>query len=81
MGWSPTVAHASGSERFVLFPWLMLLLALHSVALLLSFPCFSVFVRGNASASAYSSFRVFPCSSVASLMLMLILNSVANASA
>ena len=51
MGWSPTVAHASGSERFVLFPWLI-------------------------SASAYSSFRVIPCSSVA--MLMLGFPSVAN---
>ena len=60
-----TVAYVSGSESSVLFPWLILLLALLSVSLLLSFPCFSVFVRGNASASAYSSFRVFPCSSVA----------------
>ena len=37
-----TVAHASGSERGVLFSWQMLLLGLHSVSLLLSFPCFSV---------------------------------------
>ena len=37
MGWSPTVAHASGSERCVLL----------SVSLLLSFPCFSVKFRVN----------------------------------
>ena len=43
-----TVAHASGSESSVLFPWLMLLL--------LSFPCHSV-ANAFASASAYSSFR------------------------
>ena len=28
-------------------------------------PCFPVLIRGYSSASAYSSFRVFPCSSVA----------------
>ena len=33
-----TVAHASGSERGVLFSWQMLPLGLHSVSLLLSFP-------------------------------------------
>ena len=51
---SATVAHASGSERCVCFvsvffrvnPWQMLLLILFSVSLLLSFQCFSVFVRG-----------------------------------
>ena len=47
-----TVAHASGSESSVLFPWLMLPLGLHSVSLLLSFPCNSV-----ANASACSFFR------------------------
>jgi hypothetical protein len=40
------------------------------------FPCFSVFVRGYAS--AYSSFRVFPCSSVANLLLLFGLPSVAQ---
>ena len=40
-----TVAYASGSERSVLFPWLFLLLP--SVSLLLSFPCFSVLIRGK----------------------------------
>ena len=46
---SATVAHASGSEGCVFLPWLLLLLSLHSVPLLLSFPCNSV-----ANASVYS---------------------------
>ena len=50
-----TVAHASGSERCAFIPWLMLLLILHSVSLLLSFPCNSVFVHGYAS--SWLSFR------------------------
>ena len=50
-----SVAYASGSERCVLL----------SVSLLLSFPCFSVSFRGNAS--ALFSFRV---------LLLLVLISV-----
>ena len=57
------------SVKFRVNPWLILILLLPSV----SFPCKSV---ANSSASAYSSFREIPCSSVASLMLNL--NSVAN---
>ena len=47
-GMSTTVAHASGSERFVLFPWLCF-------CLFREIPCSSV---ANSSASAYSYFRV-----------------------
>ena len=66
-----TVAHASGSESSVFLPCLMLLLILLiSVALLLSFPCFSVLIRGK-----------FFCFCFVFLpWQMLILNSVAHAS-
>jgi len=48
-----TVAHASGSERYVFFPSLIFCFCLFR-----EIPCSSV-------ANAYSSFRVFPCFSVA----------------
>ena len=84
---------ASAYSSFRVNPWQMLLhllssvllhllssVLLHllsSVSLLLSFPYNSVLIRGYVSAC--SSFRVFPCSSVA--MLLLGFPSVANASA
>ena len=64
-----TVAHASDSERCVFLPWLLLLLILPSVSMLLSFPCFSVLIRGK-----------FFCFCFVFLpWQMLILNSVAHA--
>ena len=74
MGWSPTVAHASGSERFVLFPWLISASAYSSFR---EIPCPSV-------ANAYSSFRVIPCHSVSfrgKCLFFIPCHSVANASA
>ena len=70
MGWSLTVANASGSERCVFLPWLILLLILPSVA----------------NSSAYSSFRVyasvfsvfFRVNPWQILLLGLLLPSVAN---
>jgi hypothetical protein len=52
-----TVAHASGSERYIFLPW-----PNSASAYFREIPCSSV---ANASAYSWSYFRVIPCSSVA----------------
>jgi energy-coupling factor transporter transmembrane protein EcfT len=80
MGWSLTVAHASGSESSVLFPWLILLL----ISVKFRVNPWLMFLLGllllsvaNASASAASYFRVLPWQM---LLLILGLLSVAISS-
>ncbi len=74
-----TVAYASGSERCVFLPWLLLLLILPSVSMLLSFPCHSVANLLLPLMLPSVFFRVNPW--LVFCLFFLPCNSVANSSA